>query len=1168
MLVHVGASIPRRWGTSLTWFVVAVIGFGSASLLESQTASTGALTGVTLDPSSAVIPAVTLNLTKLDGTEKKSAVSDEHGRFGFLLLSPGIYELRASKSDFEPLKLSQFQIVVAETLRFELHLQVATHAESVQVSSEPSMAQTDTSALGRIVNEDDARSLPLVTRNFAQIAGLSSGVIAGVYNAGELGSGGIALSQIGVSNDGIYAHGARSYDNNWQLDGISVSDVLSTSSASGGIPIPNPDTLEEFKVQTGLYDAAFGRSTGSNISVITKTGGNDYHGSFFEFLRNEVLNANDYFLNETGQRRPALKQNQFGFALGGPIQKDRLLFFGSYQGTRQINGVAAGQTRVACTASLHEPPLTNDRSASALGSLFGGMKGAAGGVAVNPDGSNINPVALALLNFKLPDGNFLIPTPQTVDPSVPFASQGFSVFTEPCHFNENQFLFNVNYVPSQKDRFAAHFFLANEDQLVTFPGNGMDPMGNTAGFSSPGNTDFFVFSVSYTHVLSSATLNEARIGFVRTRSKTEANAPFDWSNVGVAEGTMNKQNQLPSLLILGSVSMAPAFPRTYTQNSLVFSDIFSLLKGAHALRFGGSITRLEDPLDFAGFPSFVEFLSWPDFLLGLNGSGNGTGMFSNVFESADTFGLFNREFEAWEVSGFAEDDYRIRKTLTLNIGLRYERPGQFGDKLGRNSSFDLTKANANPPPSGSLDGYIVASNFPGALPPGVIRADNTFGTYGDGQNTVAPRIGFAWQILPQTSRLVLRGGYGIYYSRPTGQSFTASVLAPPFGLSRTSTGLANGQATFQAPFAQPFPIATSFPMFAPYSSTTKSSVNTLEPNFRPAMVQQFSLNLQAELKKHWLLEAGYVGTRGTHLQRFRSLNQALDATPDDPILGVTSNTLANIGLRVPVPGIRPDALRETESEGNSWYNGLEASLTKRVSHGLQFLASYTFSKTLDTDGANINGTSAGNTLTVGDQNSPRQRWGRASTDRTHRFVFSETWTLPSPSNGVQHAVLGGWDLAAVLTIQSGNALTIADANVNNVFGISEDRAELSGSCRKSQLVRGGSMASKLNSYFNGSCFTTPPVIGADGIGTGFGDSATGILDGPGQANLDLAISKAMPLRWPVERGSLQFRAEFYNALNHPQFANPDTNFTSPTFGVISSTAVNPRVGQLAVRYSF
>jgi hypothetical protein len=513
----------------------------------------------------------------------------------------------------------------------------------------------------------------------------------------------------------------------------------------------------------------------------------------------------------------------------------------------------------------------------------------------------------------------------------------------------------------------------------------------------------------------------------------------------------------------------------------------------------------------------------------------------------------------WEGSGFLQDDYRIRPSLTLNLGVRYERLGLFGDKLGRASSFDVNKADPRPPSSGSLDGYIVASNFLGTLPPGVARASNTFANYGDGQNTFAPRIGFAWQVLPMTARLALRGGYGMYYSRSTGQSSSQSVLAAPFSLTRMNTGLTNAAATFQAPFAQPFPATASFPMFVPYSSTTKSSVNAQAPDFRPALVQQFSLNVQGALAKDWMLEAGYVGGRGTHLQRFRSLNQALAAS---------SNTLANIGSRVPIPGIRPDSLREMESEGSSWYNGLEVSLAKRLSHEFQFLASYTFSKTLDTDGADVNSTSAGNALTLGDQNSPRQRWGRVSFDRPHRFVFSGTWDLPSPSAGFQRTVLGGWGVAAVVTIQSGSALTIADTNTNNVFGISQDRAQLSGSCSKKQLVKGGSMESKLGGYFNAACFTTPPIIGSDRIGTTFGNSATGIVDGPGQANLDLAFSKTVAFQWPTETSGVQFRAEFFNTLNHPQFANPDANYTSPTFGVVSSTAVNARVGQLALRFEF
>lgn len=1168
MKLHsIGTLVLARFRSGQIAILAITIALVASPPLRSQTASTGALTGVMLDPAGAVVPGVAVHLNAEDGVEAKSGASDDNGSFGFLLLPPGTYELQVEKTNFARLNISDLHVFVAETIHLELHLQLSTRVEQTEVSVHTfPMVQTGTAALGRTVDESAVGSLPLVTRNFTQIMGLSPGVAVGVFNAGELGLGGTALSQIARSNDGVFVHGMRSYDNNWQLDGISVSDVQGSGASSGGIPIPSPDTIQEFKVQTGLSDATFGRYAGANVSLITKTGGDAFHGTAFEYFRNSVLNANDFFRNLAAQPRPDLAENQFGASLGGPIQKDKLVFFGSYQGTRQTNGYAAGQSRIACSATLTEPPLTDDRSAAALGKLFGGMQGVFGGAAIQTDGANINPVAVNLLNLKLPDGSFLIPTPQIVDPSKSFDVQGFSVFSVPCHFNENQFDTNLDYLRSPKDTISIRFFFADDDQTVSFPGNFYNPVSDIPGFTSPSDAGFRVFSLVDTHTFSGTALNETRIGYVRMANTTGSTAPFNWSDVGVAEGQMNN-NEVPNLTILGSVQLASAFPRRFAQNTFVFADNLSIIHGAHSLRFGGSITRLQDNFSEPGFGSFVEFLSWPDFLLGMSAAENGSA-FSNVFASQDIYGLFDREYRVWEGSAFGQDDFRIQKNITLNVGARYERLGQFGDNLGRNSSFDFNKADANPPPGGSLDGYIVASNFPGALPQGVTRSDNAFGNYGDGQNTFAPRIGFAWEALPDSNKFVLRGGYGIYHSRPTGQAFFQNANGAPYTLLRLSVGTVNSNATFQAPFAQPFPTPASFPLFTPYSPTTATSIYTAAPDFRPAMVQQFSLNVQSEPKNGWLVEIGYVGTRGTHLQRTRSLNQALEASPQDPIRGLTANTIANIPMRVPLLGIPADSLDEVESAGSSWYDGLEASLTKRMERGLQFQASYTFAKTLDTDGADINATSAGTALTLGNQNLANQRWGRASFDRTHRFVVSETWMLPSPADGVQRAIFGGWQLAAVVVIQSGTALTIADTNATNIFGISEDRAQLTGTCTKSQLVAAGPTRSKLNNYFNTSCFTTPPVIGADGIGTAFGNSGTGIVDGPGQASLDLSASKIVVVPWPREKSSLEFRAEFFNALNHPQFANPDTNYSSPTFGVISGTSVNPRVGQVAVRLSF
>src|SRR5271154_5389796 len=770
---------------SITWSILLALlatALFCSDVISAQTASTGALVGRVLDPSGAVIRGAELHLMNQQTDDTNVTTSDGAGSFHFLLLLPGNYELQVSKTDFAPSHVSSIRVVVTETLRLELHLRLASVAERVLVSSERPLLQMDTIALGRVVNESAVTGLPLVTRNFAQIADLSPGVVTGVSNAGELGAGGTALSQIDKSKDGLFVHGARSYDNNFELDGISVSDVQGSASASGGIPIPNPDAIHEFKVQTGLYDASYGRYGGANISVVTKSGTDSYHGDLFEFFRNDVLNANDFFFNRTAQPRPPLRQNQFGFDVGGPIKRDKLLFFGSYQGTRQINALASGQARTGCTVSLSTPPLTNDRTAAAIGKLFGGMRGALGGVAINPDGSNINPVALELLNFKLPDGSYLIPTPQTVNPAKPFASQGFSTVSEPCHYDADQFLVNGDYIQSSKSRFSLRSFWMDGSQLVTFPGNGLNMAGNLPGFPSNVSNDFRVVSLSHTYTFSSNWLNQAHFGYVRTVGNTTAQAPFAWSDLGVAEGEMNHENELVSLNVVGSISFASGYPRQFAQNSYVIADDLTHVSGKHTFQAGGSLTRFQDNIAIVGLGSLLQFLSWPDFLLGLNATQNGTGTFSNVFVSADDYGLLNREYRAWEGSAYGQDSYRIRESLTLSFGLRYERFGQFGDELGRNSSFDVSKADPNPPPQGSTAGYVVGSNFAGATPQGVIRANNTFANNAEGQNTLSPRLGFAWQFLPSAPQLLLRGGYGMYYSQPTGQAFFQSVFGAPFSL--------------------------------------------------------------------------------------------------------------------------------------------------------------------------------------------------------------------------------------------------------------------------------------------------------------------------------------------------------------------------------------------------
>jgi Carboxypeptidase regulatory-like domain len=1153
--------MKTRW-IALVALGCLFLGFPFSRAVRAQSASTGALAGSVSDSSGAVVAGADVTAVNEASGETKTAGTQESGRFTIPLLPPGTYRVEVKKSGFKVSEKSGIQINVAETTRLDIEMIVGELTQNVTVEAAATMAQTDSSTLGRVVDEQAMEGLPLVTRNYTQIIGLSPGVEAPVNNATDLGRGGGGISPTQTTS-GLFVHGARSYDNNFQMDGISVNDNESTGGSSGGVPIPNSDTIEEFKVQTGLYDASFGHNAGANVDVITKGGGNQFHGSLFEFFRNEHLNANNFFFNATGQPRPILRQNQFGYTLGGPIVKDKLLFFSSYQGTRQLNG-ASTSVNTTCAASVFLPPLTDDRSAAALGALFAGQAGAQGGTAVAADGSNISGPALALLQFKLPNGQFLIPTPQVIDSSQPFASQGFSTFSQPCKFSEDQFMINADYLQSSRSKISARFFFANSNEGISFPVSTFVGPGNVPGFPDNIKGDFRVFSIAHTYTISSQLLNEARFGFNRILSSLIPTSPFKFSDIGVSEGAQN--DPLPSIDVLGSVSMNSGSVLQFAQNTFSFQDSVSWVHGRNSMRFGGGFARLQNNLTHVLVGGTLEFLSFPDFLLGQSAAENGSG-FGNVFASLDGFGEFDRAYRAWEGNAYYQDDIKVTRRLTINAGLRYERLGLYNDIGGRNSAFDPALADPNPPAGGTIQGYVVASNFTGTVPAGVTRAGNPYAVKGNGQNTWGPRLGFAWQILPESTRFVLRGGYGTYYSRPTGEAFVQNVFGAPYSVTRINVGSTNNDATFATPFAPP---VTTFPSFPAYSPTSAITAFGDGQEFRPGIIQQFTLNLQTSLGRDFLLEVGYVGTRGTHLLHQFSADQALSASVADPIRGITDNRVDNIAEREPIPGFAPDSLVLVESAGYSYYNGLDASLTKRFSHGLQFLASYTFSRTIDTDGAATNTTAAGNAITIGNQNDPRERRGPPDYSRPQRLTVSYVYDLPTPKtkSGILGHVLSGWETAGVLTLQAGQYMTILDANVNNVFGISEDRASIVPGCSAGQLGTHGSVNSKLNNYFNASCFMTPAVIGADGVGTGFGDAGVGIVRGPDQRNFDLAIIKKTAVGWPVETANFEFRAEMFNAFNTPQFSNPDNNFSSPTFGQISSTSVNSRIIQLALKFNF
>lgn len=1131
-----------------------------------QTASTGAVTGTVSDSSGSIVPDAKITLTNQATGETRTVVSQANGSYTIPLLLPGAYRAEFSRTGFKQAIKPDLMVNVTETARLDIQLEVGSVQEQVTVTAEAVLLQTESSALGRVTDRQLVGNLPLVTRNYTQIVTLSPGIAANVTNATELGRG-----SGGNSQGNFRAHGASGGDNNFQMNGVQINDLQASGSFSGGIAIPNPDAIQEFKVQTGQYDATYGRNAGANVNVVTRSGGNDFHGSVFEFFRNDALNANEFFRNKAGQKKGVLKQNQYGFTLGGPIRKEKLLFFLSYQGMRQINGVSSGST-----ANFFTPAFTNDRSRAALGKLFAGQAGAFGGTAVTADGANISPQALALLNLKLPNGQYAIPTPQTINASQPFALQGFSAFSVPATFREDQFIANLDYLQSDKSKFAGRFFWAGSNQNQSLPTSQLAT--SAPGFPLLTDNRLRNGSLTHTYTFSSTLLNEASFGFNRFGTPTIQQELFKWSDMGVkASGAAN---DYPAVGVNGSLALGGnGQGLDLVQNHFNFQDSVTYVRGRQTFRVGGGITRSQVDLKNFHFFGGLLFVSWADFLLGLpsgptTSGGNGT-TFSNVFLSLDIPGQLDRAWRVTDANAYAQDDIKLTKSFTLNVGLRYERLENLGDKLGRNSGFDVSQANPNAPAAGTIQGYVVSQNFAGTPPAGVAQVGNTYGIRGEHQSNFGPRLGFAWRlpssVLPLSGRMVLRGGYGIYQSRATGQPFLQLAAAPPFALLRQLQGAPNASASF----ANPFGPDLTFPQFPSYSPTTQRSISFVDQGYRPPVTQQFSLNLQTDLSHDLLLEVGYVGTRGTHQILNHSLNQAVLASATNPIRGQTTNTVANIAQRVPILGFTAPGLNDIDSSASSWYHGLETSLTKRLSKGMQFLAAYTFAKSYSTTGRS---TLAGGTSGItGNQNDARANYGLSEFNRVHRFVVSYVYELPrlNVSNGFAKNLLSGWAVAGVTTIQSGLPLTLTGTNSNNVYGITSDRAALAAGCTYSNLVTAGSVDSKLNNYFNSACILRNasgaaiwPIVGDDGRATGFGNSGVGIAYGPDQRNFDLVLIKRTSLRQLRESANVEFRTEFFNAFNTTQFSTPGTNVSAATFGVISSTAVNPRIIQFALKVNF
>ncbi len=1169
----------------LNWVLPAILIVASGSPLWSQSASTGALEGTVRDAAANGLPDAAVVLLNRAIDQTQTAVADENGGYRFSLLPPGVYEVTFRSPGFKTSRMSQVAVNVSEVPILDATLEPGNEGEIVECHCSVSTAAPST---GTLVDQKTITAVPLNTRNFTQVLSMSSGSAADVNNAGTLGRGTMSVNVNGNTTAGAYT-----------IDGAYAPST-----------VPNPDTISEFKIQTSQYDAMFGAMV-PNTNLITKRGENEFHGDLWEFLRNDVFNANAFFRNSTGQPKPNLKQNQFGATLGGPIKTNKLFFFGSYQGTRQVNGLDP-----TSVSNPILPPLGSDRSAEALAQQFcpanhlltGGSNAGrpdprfltfAGGKQMDcmnrstATTASINPVALRILQAKAPDGSYLIPSPQTILTDGPNAGLGFSSFSLPSTYRENHFLANIDYLVSQKNTLSGRVFTATVDQLRSFGSPGGYPGAPVVpgwGASQALTATDVATSLKLTSSLSANVVNEANMAFTRNRTDTDGVDTPSAASLGMTP-VDPLFPQPPEVTVLGPLGTFRLFGTNPNDNhfqtvTYSWADNLSWVHAQHRIRTGGTfLTQYNGRADTGGARGKISFQTFSDFLLGLSAADNlspsGRSNIQSVQanEGVGPKGDVEYRYRRYYGSAFIQDDYKLSSRFTLNLGLRWEYIGPSLDTAGTigNASLSLLRQAAIPPLSGTLVGNTVAANYDpnlinpytgqpfGPPPNGVlVRGNKSFYDNGTPLDTFAPRLGFAWQPSGPTGRVVIGGGYGWFYQTPlfSGNASSAPLFtSPPFAQGFTNTDASNNLSSL----AKPFPDTTlGFVLRTP---TSQLSDRIAGPEYRIPRLQQWNLTTKLRILETLSLDLGYVGSHGSRLILSRNLNQPNLASSESPVncgyTGnpndcVTTNTALNAKLRVPVMGETPTALGTSEFSGASWYHSVQATLRKQLSHQLSFQAAYTFSK------------AESNTTVYNDQNNLALDNARTTFDRTHRMIANFDYQLPVHVHAgkLSGAVFNGWSVSGIVIMQSGLPMTLTDPNGGAVYG----RAGISTiticpGAAYGSLATAGSVQSKLNRWIDTSAICAAPVVGSDGS-TGYGNAGQSIMDGPGQVNTDFSIGKRARVGGFREDSELAFRVEFYNALNHPQFSNPGTTFGTASFGVITQTSVAPRLIQFGLKYLF
>jgi hypothetical protein len=1062
------------------FLLCAMTVFFAAQPLALAQVTTGRIVGVVTDPSGAAVGGAVVTISQTETAASITLTTDDTGSYSATALKIGTYTISVERQGFQRVVQSDVGLGIGQVVRADFTLKVGVASQTVNVTGAAALLQTDTSSLGTIETEQRIVELPLNGRNFFKLAYLGPGANQGATGT-SAGAGSTDNNRPGIS---LSVNGLRIFDNNFLLDGLDNNEF-----GNGTVVIqPPPDSIQEFRVEENSMNAEFGRG-GAMVNIVLRSGTNQIHGAGWEFLRNDKLDARNYFATS----QLGFQRNQYGGQLGGPIVKGKMFIFGSIQRSdirEEEPFISTVPTELMHSGNFSDlGPTTNIPNPFVPGTFFG---------TTIPAGS-INTVGQNIVN--------LFPLPNIAGAGL---TNNF-IFNGKYKFDETAFETRFDYNISNNDRFFAHYAIATP--TATNPSNFPNVDGG-AGSGTSSSLDNKVQSLAgdYTHVFNPGLLNDLRAGFIRFK---DATLPLDFgSNAGNAVGIPNanhggNSSGLTKINISGYQQLGDSLwvPETIAENVYQLADTLSWTHGKHSVKFGVDFRRQQR--------NFFQQTA-PSGELGFSGNYTGNGLADVLLGIPQStlqdhlFGIVDPT-RYWDLSEFIQDDIRLRPNLTLNVGLRYELSSPAsGPTVG---NFDLNTLTVNTSSRGGV---------------------------GFDKKDWAPRLGFAWNVRPKT---VIRAGGGIFYA-PEGNIFDDLGLNPPALAVVSNSFSSTNVPDPNAQLLQAFP--TTFTPVDPNNPT--GTVRTTGNVREIPRIYEWNLTAEQQFSENWVYRIGYVGTRSSNLFDHESSNL------NQPLLPLDSN-FANGNEGRPYFVTRPGlnvVLPLDVARLSMFYNALQTSLEHRFSGGFNVLASYTFAKSLGTADGNVNQCDIQNAHDVAAEKGP------TTPDFRHQLVVSYVYELPfgkgkhfgSEAPAVAQAVLGGWQVAGVTTVHSGEAFDVLMGSDLTNTGAFPPRPDIIhnpydfsfNTAQQAALGCSDPGHQTLDCWFNQAAFVAPPLATTPGACGGqctardFGDAGRAILRGPDLVNFDFSAYKTFRLS---ERFGLVFRAEFFNIFNHPAFNLPN-----------------------------